>query len=131
MFNEIIKALVSNKFMSKKFMVAMTLLCVTMYLGMKGLITGENITVLFGIVGAGYGATNLANKKPEDIAAQPPEVLSRKFIIAVTILAFTTVLSTYNHMSGNNIMISLGIAGSMYGLVNSLEKKKGTLAPVK
>lgn len=51
------------KFSSRKFIVAMVLTACTTYLAGIGIMDGNNVMVVFGIVGGGYGLANVADKK--------------------------------------------------------------------
>jgi len=128
---DLIKLIIDNKYTSKKFIVALSMIGCATFLGLQkdavgvSLLSGENIAIIFGLVGAGYGIANVANKKPEDIDPNAADVLSRKFIIAMIIIACTTILATCNVMSGNSVMTAIGISGGMYGFTNAREKAKG------
>lgn len=51
------------KFASRKFIVALALIGCTTWLAGIGKCDGNNIMVVFGLVGAGYGFANVADKK--------------------------------------------------------------------
>ena len=51
------------KYASRKFIVALTLIACATWLGGIGMMDGNNLMVVFGIVGGGYGHANVADKK--------------------------------------------------------------------
>lgn len=51
------------RFTSRKFLIAAALLGATTYLAGVGVMDGDNVMVVFGLVGAGYGFANVASKK--------------------------------------------------------------------
>jgi len=51
------------KFASRKFIVALVLVGCATWLGGVGVMDGNNLMVVFGIVGGGYGLANVADKK--------------------------------------------------------------------
>ena len=51
------------KYASRKFIVALTLTACATWLGGIGVMDGNNLMVVFGIIGGGYGLANVADKK--------------------------------------------------------------------
>ena len=55
----------NKKYLSRKFIVALVLIGCTTYLAGINIMDGDNVMVVFGLVGAGYGMANVIGKKKE------------------------------------------------------------------
>ena len=52
-----------KKYFSRKFLIALLITGVTVYFGGTGVLDGDNIMILLGIVGGGYGFANVIEQK--------------------------------------------------------------------
>ena len=114
-----------EKYGSKKFLVAISMAVGAFFLTWIGKMDGNSCSWVFAIVSSGYGVLNMLEHKAQrvkDLSEFDDDQLSRKFIVAMTIIGFTLVLANYDHMLGNSIMISLGIAGGLFGFTNVKSK---------
>jgi hypothetical protein len=50
---------------------------------------------------------------------------SRKFIIAMSLIACATILGMYDKMESGAIGLVFGLVGGGYGFANVMDKKKG------
>ncbi len=55
-----------KRYRSRKFLIALALIGCTTWLASQGRMEGFDITVVFGLVGGGYGFANHLAKKGED-----------------------------------------------------------------
>ena len=58
-----IPTIIEQKFKSRKFIIALLLILCTSVLAFYKVMTGTEVTIIFGIVGSGYGFANIADKK--------------------------------------------------------------------
>jgi hypothetical protein len=54
---------IEQKYKSRKFIIAILLTLCTTLLALASVLDGTNVTIIFGIVGSGYGLTNIFDKK--------------------------------------------------------------------
>jgi hypothetical protein len=112
-----------SKYGSKKFLIALTLIIGTAFLVWDNKLTGSNFSIMNSIIGAAYGAANLTSKKKYDPELTETEtLLSRKFLIAETMIAMVLVLGTYGYLTSNEMMGPLLVAGGMFGITNVMSK---------
>jgi hypothetical protein len=112
-----------RKYGSKKFLISLAMLFSAAFLTWVGKMAGNNASAIFSVVGCGYGVLNVLGQKNYDPELlESDTLLSRKFIIAILIIAFTTILGCYDDMTGGGLVAPLLVAGGMFGISNNWSK---------
>jgi hypothetical protein len=118
-----------SKYLDYKFVIALVLISVTTYLAFcnnllgEQLMTGNDVTWIYTLVGAGYNIANFKSLTDGPIIEDKAH-LSRKFLVSVIITLSATVLTNYGRMDSTNALIAMGISGGMYGFVNVRQTHK-------
>ena len=109
-----------KKYGSKKFLVSLLIVHFAAITTWLGKLDGGDSTWLFSLVGGGYTLSNVISLKntynPE--LTEDSSLLSRKFIVAVCIAVYTTLLTLHDHMDSVNLTTSLFVTGTMFGIGN-------------